>query len=527
MLATSQLLAQTTDSLFFAPRDFNFVKSRDPWLTGTNTAGLTRYQATNISATELSLAHRRGGFVNYDESPNAWSASALVESFYRLSPSVVVYGKMNYDNFSGKEMTGSAFIDTSRKPFDLAEDSLTNAGKKHRDTYHLVGAIGWDIWKGISLGGKLDFTAANLAKYKDLRHKTKYMNLEASASVYAPLGKSLALGTGYTYRRNTESLIFSVYGTSDKVYNSFINYGPWIGEVERFSGEGLTSGSEETPLLDEYHTGNIQLSWDIIPNLMAYGAFSYGYRKGYYGRPSAYSIIYMQHNSHLVDYQFQLQWKHNDQAHHLDINYEEENLRNYSNTYRSQINSSGATYYEYYDRVKTANRNWRRLQLSYTAYLGIREEMPTWTLHAGIDRSWRKQTGYDYPFYRLQDLSWTEFSFRAERNIYLYKGILALNLGFAYTRGKGEPFIDGTFIPPSDKQNGVVQMEAFLYREYLYLTAPQYTISGGAKYSFRLPNTNLSTYVSIDVSHHKTNVHNAHLVGRDNFGAKLAIGCIF
>ena len=92
---------------------------------------------------------------------------------------------MRYDNFSGRNMTGSAFIQTQRLPFDIIEDSLNNAGTKHRDTYNLMGALSWEIYKGIALGAKVDFTAANVAKYKDLRHKTKLMDLASLlASMY-------------------------------------------------------------------------------------------------------------------------------------------------------------------------------------------------------------------------------------------------------------------------------------------------------------------------------------------------------
>ena len=130
-------------------------------------------------------------------------------------------------------MSGSAFAQTSRLPFDIVEDSLTHAGTKHRDTYQLVGALSWDFYKGLSLGAKFDFTAANIAKYKDLRHKTKLMDMTVSAGVYVPL-HAVSIGLNYAYRRNTQSLAFSTYATSAQDYVSYINYGPWIGTLEQF-----------------------------------------------------------------------------------------------------------------------------------------------------------------------------------------------------------------------------------------------------------------------------------------------------
>lgn len=527
IMASSQLSAQTVYNDSLMSRNFSYVKNRDFWLTSTNAAALTQYRSANISAAEMSATHRKGGFINYDESPNTWSIGARAESYYRLSPTVVTYGMMSYDGFLGKSMTGSAFIDTSRQSFDITEDSLTNPGKKHRDTYHLIGAIGWEVRKGLDVGAKIDFTAANAAKYKDLRHKTKLMNLEASAGMFAPIGKSLALGANYTYRRNTESLIFSTYGTNDKVYNSFINYGPWIGEVEQFSDNGFTDRSREMPLLSEYHEGSLQASWNMMPDVVWYGALSYAYRSGYYGRKSPHTIVYMNHHSHLMGYETRLQWNGVRQQHDLIVKYDEENLVNNRSTFRSLVNDAGASYYEYYDDVKTANRLWKHLNIEYTTYLEIENELPLWTLQAGMDRSQRKQTGYDYPFYRLQNLSRTEGFFHAERNIMLHKGILTLNLGVSYSKGKGKACVDDTFIEPSDKQSGFPQMEVFMYREYEYITAPQYSIWGGAKYAFRFPKTNLKTYVALDVTHVKANVHQEYLVGKDHTGVELAIGCEF
>ena len=94
-------------------------------------------------------------------------------------------------------MTGSAFIDPTRKPFNLTEDSLTNAGKKHRDTYKLTGGFGVDVYQGISLGARIDYTSANYAKYKDLRHKNKLMDLSVTAGVYAPITAWLNVGADY------------------------------------------------------------------------------------------------------------------------------------------------------------------------------------------------------------------------------------------------------------------------------------------------------------------------------------------
>ena len=525
LLVPVGLFSQTADSLLL--RDFNFVGASDAWLGGNNAAALTRWQSRNISRAELSTHYQRGGFVNYNESPRAWNTTGRVESFYRLSPRMVVYGQMTYDSFSGREMTGSAFISPHRKPFDIAEDSLTNAGKKHFDTYHLTGALGWQMWRGLAIGAKVDFTAANAAKYRDLRHKTKLMDLNLLASIYAPVGRTLSFGANYQYRRNTESVSFSTYAGNDKDYFSFINYGPWIGEAEQFSDQGFTARGSEHPFLTEYQGAGVQAAWTPLPGLNWYNDFWLAYRHGYYGRKSQYSITFMNHNSHLLGYTTRLQWRGKRQEHSVDLNFTQENLRNLRNTYRGLLNQSGASYYEYYDAVKTGNRLWQDFHVGYTARWGIVNELPLWSVQAGLDVNHRKQTGYDYPYFRHQQLTRTEGYLRAEHNLLLRNGVLSLRGSVAYAKGSGAAYEDGTFIKPSDKQKGFPQMEAFLYREYLYLTAPQYTFGGGVGYAFHFPATRMKTYINLDAVHHKANVRNAFLAGRDNTGVTLTIGCAF
>lgn len=521
------IFAQQTAADSLLHRDFRFIKGSDAWLTDYNAAALTRYHRRNISMAEVYGTYQKGGFVNYDGSRNITEFGARVESFYRLTPSLVTYGKMSYGIYSGHDMTGSAFISTERKPFDIVEDSLTNPGKKHRDTYNLTGAIGWDFWRGISLGARVDFTAANMAKYKDLRHKTKYMNLVATAGVYVPIGKRFAIGGDYSYRRNTESVSFSTYGRTEITYKSYINYGPWTGQVEQFDNGGFTDKSRELPMLSEYHAGGLQFSWDILPNFSWFNAFTFAYRSGYYGRKSPYTIVYSNHHSHIYEYHSRLSLKLKGQTHDLDFNINDENLENSMTTYRTTINEAGATYYQYFDPVKSANKLWTNIQVSYTGNFGVNYEQPTWTVQAGADIRRRKQTGYDYPYFRRQNLKSVEGFVRAERNIDLRKGILSLRAGYAFKKGTGEPYEDGTFIEPSDKQDGFPTMEAFLYREYYYLTAPQYTIDGGARYSFVFPGTRMKTYADFAVSHKKANVHDEWLKGRDHLTFTLTLGCTF
>ena len=531
-------------------RDFAFEKDSSLWLSTMNGAGLTRFTGTNITAADVYGQLQRGGFVNYSESPKTTEAGASVESFCRLSARTVVYGRMSYDNFTGRDMAGSAFVCPDRRPFDIVEDSVTNLGRKHRDTYNLVGAVGVDLWRGLSVGGRVAYTSANYAKYKDLRHKNLFMNLDVAAGLTLPLGRSVTLGANYFYRRNTESLEFSTYGKGDKVYKSLVAYAVFTGRVEQFGGDGFTDSNTSMPLLDEHHGMAAQLELRPSGAFAWYHEASMAWREGYYGRRSPYTIQYTRHDSKLYTYRTRLSYRRPSAIHHLDLSLEAENLQNKLNTYRELTNDAGSHYYEYYDPVKAANKVWVSGSVAYTGYLGVVgrpangaspssarigtgavgvASLPTWTLHAAFNWKHRKQTAYVYPYYRRQKLDVRELRLGVARNIFFNQSMLTLEVGAAFSKGSGVPFEENTFIEPSDKQSTPPTMEAWLYREYEYLTAAQHQLSLGAKYSFIIPTTAFPAYVAVNIGHRKAHRpdHREFLSGTDHTLLRLSVGTVF
>ena len=69
--------------------------------------------------------------------------------------------------------------------------------------------------------------------------------------------------------------------------------------------------------------------------------------------------------------------------------------------------------------------------------------------------------------------------------------------------------------------------EAFMYREYKYLTAPQYALNMGVKYAFVLPSTRMKTYIALDFSHRHACDDNVFLVGKNHTVGRLTVGCTF
>ena len=526
VLLAVALSAEAQDSLLL--RDYQFIKQQDAWLNCDNAAGLTHYNRRNIAEAEIGLNYSRGGFTDYYQSPKALQLDASIESFYRISEKAVVFGRMSYDNFTGHDMAGSAFMHlNSRYPFDITEDSLTNEGRKHSDTYQLTGAVGVDVWKGISLGLRADYTAANYAKYKDLRHKNKLMDLTVTAGALAPIGSFATIGANYRYHRNIESVTFGTYGKSDKVYKSFIDYGNFIGKVEQFGNSGYTDKSREMPLFDESHGAAVQLEIKPVGSMSFHNELTYSHRSGYYGRKSPYTITYTNHHGDSYGYKGQIILTHPHTQHQFGISLQTEKLQNNAETYRELQNEAGSYYYEYYHDVKTSDKLWTNAEIDYTLHLGICGDLPSWTLHTSLGLLRRKQTAYIYPYLRRQELKSRYITVQATRNLQLSKGILTVSANMGFKKGSGDPYQDETFIQPSDKQTPPDEMSAYMWREYQYLTAAQYQIGGNVKYAFILPGTKLKTHAGLTINHRKANETYEYSNGKDNTQMAVSVGCTF
>ena len=459
---------------------------------------------------------------------------------------------MTYENFSGRHMAGSAFINPERKPIDLVEDSLTNQGTKHRDTYTLIGAFGSRLTDGLSVGVRVDYTAVNYAKYKDLRHQNKLMDLQLTAGLVYDLSDAFSVGAHYLYHRNTETIDFGTYGTSDKVYKTLVSYANFTGHLEQFGQEGYTDKSREMPLVTNNNGLGAQFSF-LIPHFSFLISYDYTHGRGYYGRKSPYTITYTDHHTDRHDLHLYASYSPSRKSRHsLDISLAFESLQNDAATYREMKNVSTATYYEYYTPVKTADKQWHDYHLAYTLHLfpltsthhltpttyHLSPNTPLWTFQAGLNWHSRRQTAYVYPFYRRQDIRYFSPFVALCRNIIAAKALWTIDLHGSYQKGRGTPYEDFTFQTPSDKETAPPSMDAYLYQEYRYLTASQFTVGGSVKYTFIFPGTNLKTYARLSLDHRQASSSSvtvpsgfpagvSYATPRNHTSTAITLGCEF
>ena len=529
-LASCNLIV-AQDSLLF--RDYEFVKSSNIWLTGRNSAAITLFDSKNIAEADVTLTYGEGKLTEPGGAMDYLQLGASIESFYRISSKTVTYGSISYNSNTGNKMTGSVFM-TQRMPFDIVEDSLSNSGSKHRDTYHLIGAVGADIWKGYSIGARIEYTSSNYAKYKDLRHKNKLMDIAATAGIFLPMKQYFKAGVDYTYHRHTESVIFSTYGNNEKVYKSLIDFGAYWGLVEQYGYDGFTDKSHEMPYFEDSHSGALAIEITPFPchtdfwrTFSFYGNVALTHGTGYYGRRSPYTIAYTNHNRNIISADIHVSLYTYASKHSLNFSFSKEKLQNKMENFRALDNNAGSPHYEYYAPAETGDKSWYNISTNYTINLGIRGERPTWTISAGYNWHKRNISAYLYPFYRRQILATHDAIAKIERNIFTRKGVWTFYLKGKYREGNGEPFIDGTFILPAPNQPSPATMQAFLYQDFHIMTSPQYALGMLLKYSFRFPGTNMLTHIQSSITHNKSNGNINNYCGRDYTTIALSIGSTF
>lgn len=461
-----------------AQRDYKLVESRNAWLASGNAAALTTMANSTIAAGKVFFLHDNGelGAAAVGRRSNAYGAD--MRSYCRLSEEVVAYGSVTYSNVHGTEMAGSMLFPTTElMPFDIREVSDDNAGSKQSETFNIVGAIGWDTGRDVSVGAKVDFTAGSYAKYRDLRHTNTLMNLCTDVTVmYRPWG----IGGGLLYRRTTETLNFKTYGTTDRVYQSLVDYANGCGETETFGGEGFTDGSQEQPLFSEYMgvTGQWKCGRMFID-------VAWRHRNGYYGRQSQYTASHSSHNGDSFDARLRcnlaesgrrLWW--------IDMTLCTEKLTAKRTNYRKVASAENASllYYEYYEPTKMSDKVQTAAEMAVTGYWKAAGEIYLWHLNGGLGWWNDRQTAYRYPDGNTARRH-TVSPFVTMRRGILFRdtSLLTVQAGCAMTLGSMETVDTKARIAYEMPLNGTA-VRPCLSLNYSYSTATGGNISGQSRH---------------------------------------------
>ncbi|WP_447641394.1 MULTISPECIES: DUF6850 family outer membrane beta-barrel protein [Chitinophagaceae] len=522
-LCSADAAAQWTDSTW---RDMDYIRNSNGWLSSGNVLGLQYLPVNKISDAKIYANKSDGKFVNYYQSDNSYRMGASTESFYRLNATTVFQGKVVYDNFKGKNMGGSAFINPYAAPLDIDEDADTTKGSKKLERYNLFGAVAAKIGRRWTLGGKIDYEAANYTKYKDLRHINKLLNMDVQVGLGYSLNKILEIGVGYDYLRRIESTVFNMYGNTDKQYLSLVNYGSFFGTKELFGSSGVSPGYtlQSNPMVNNTHRISLQAAIHLNPQMEWFNNFSYGMRSGYFGEKESASVVFTEHRSKQYAYNGILSLRRGRSLHKFDIQAGYEKLKNMLNISRPETDQGGTTTYVYYGQNQLLDQKITSAGMGYTAYLGIQNGNPLWTLKAGGNYYRRNQTTTLYPFYRQQLINSYVFSIFGNRNFIQDKDMYSVSLGLAYGSGGGTAKKDGTYITQSSNQTPPATKDNYLYEEYEYFTKPRVRSQLGLKYS-RSINPQVTGFAQLGFSY--TKASDVTYIGNNFRSLNFTVGCTF
>ncbi|MDR2682274.1 MAG: hypothetical protein LBB64_00210 [Dysgonamonadaceae bacterium] len=479
-----------------------YVQQTEAWLGSRNAAGLLLTPVQKVSMAEVFAGKGDGGFVNYYQSDNSYEWGAGAESYYRLNPRVVLYGKMRYTNFTGQNMTGSAFIDPDYNAFDLSEMADSTRGAKNRETFLLSGGAAAQLGHGFSLGGQVDYRTANYAKYRDLRHTNKLLDLTASAGVnyQIPAGGdawALIVGGCYLYRRSVEGLSFNMYGVTDKQYYTLINFGGFYGNSELWSASGSKSYTiDSKPMFNEFNGGAIQLNWRLQNGWNVFGEAIYLNRTGYYGKQSPNTYVFTNHNGTETTVNGTVAYSRAENRHSLSLQAGTEHLENYELISHEDTQGS-RTNIIYTGSNRVLNRDETTFKADYTGSFGVRNFCPAWQIQAGGEYGNRDRHISLYPYYRLQTIWNYKVYARASRRFWNGNNQYGITLGARYGAGGGTPKDDRTYAPPSSQQKPPKSLDPLLYQEYEYLTAPRWAVHTTLEYA-RNVNPAVCAYVHLN-----------------------------
>lgn len=466
------------------PKTFSFVKNSKGWFSSNNAAGLSHFSLHKVAEVNSFLNKKKGEFVNYYQSNDSYRWGIGTQSFYRFNERVVFYGKIDYQNFTGKNMAGSIFINPGKTPFNIVELSDTTQGIKNREQYRLLGAFSIALINHLYLGIKVDYKTSNYAKHKDLRHRNKQLNLDASLGLSYTF-KFLEIGANYLYSRNIEEIYFKIFGNTDRQYMHLIDFGNFYGRYELYSdsGDGYISGWGAKPLASITHTYNLQLNIKLSEQLSFFNELGFGKNAGHFGTDESNSIVYTTHKANNLNYKGIFTYAKENNLQRLAIELNTNTLMNYENAYRRNTLPGQLSEIEYLGKVKMFERNKLGLNINYIGYLDIHKFGSKWLFKSYIKASEREQKTSIFPFYRKQKITFFESQLGVERTFFQENRQWSLGLGISYAKGLGKPFSETMRGSISANTKTPKSTEFNLFREYEYYTLarinPQFDVSYG------------------------------------------------
>ncbi len=496
----------------------NLLFAISPYLTSSNAAVLCLLpdSAEQVSYAETFARKDNGAWVDYSSSDDDFTWGAQAASVCRIGTRWVMDGRMAYVNFTGHNMCGSAWIDPDDRPFDIVEGS-ENAGTKKLERYFLSGGLSGSLGQ-IALGARMNLSAANYVKQKDLRHQNKLLNLNVTAGLLWRANDVWSVGADFYYRRIVEELNFKTFGTTDRQYSSLIDYGTAFGVTEYSTSNGLIEENQSRPWVESSYGFGVQLNMKTDGGLTWYSDGHLDWASGLYGKQSLYTPVFMENEG--------LNWSARTQLdygrHTLSLQLQGYRMENDRNLFQYTNQGNGIKEYSYHGKLQTSRREKVSASLSYCI------DLDRWQLKATAQYDNRKLIASYYPNYRQQNLHTESIRIEGTRRWVHDVHDWGLTLRGGYSDGGGERADDGIYAGGSTLQtSNLTTWQGLLDKRADYMTCRQGQAGLSIGYGQKLLANRLRLYVTLDANWQKgwETTYDWDNTHRQSY--ELRIGCTF
>lgn len=504
-----------------------------PWVRSSNPAGTATLPVDKTSTVRTSLEKKNGGLMDLHESRDCFRPSLDAASYMRISDRITFYGRMNYSYFKGKDMGGQILMDPYYNPINFLESVDTTTGTKTLEEYTLEGAMAYSLNDRLTLAGKVSYQSADYAKRKDPRSYNQWMDLDASVGArYSLADGKTAFGVSLNYVKTIETVAEKLFGTIDRQYYCFVDYGGSFGKVEVIDGDnGYLSVSNERPMFNQFFGGSAQVGFKVggVDAFLDLGA---AYRKGYFGKKASGSVRFCDFDGIRYNLNARISFKTGNLLNRIDGSWNMMTSLNKENSYRVSTNPGQSSEIQYFGSQEVGDKTVGRIKARYSierqadGHKGIFSPVP-WALSVGYERFGVNQTATSYPFYRKQRIARNTVNLTGVKNFPIGNNFLSITLGGDYSfAGDDLKNEDGQY---SSATGNPRTNDTYLNRNFEYFHAS--SAGGTASVRFTLVKEtgrrHYSVFMDLADSYHRLTSDPEYLTGNYRNTIIFTIGCNF
>lgn len=504
-----------------------------PWVRSSNPAGTATLPVDKTSTVRTSLEKKNGGLMDLHESRDCFRPSLDAASYMRISDRITFYGRMNYSYFKGKDMGGQILMDPYYNPINFLESVDTTTGTKTLEEYTLEGAMAYSLNDRLTLAGKVSYQSADYAKRKDPRSYNQWMDLDASVGArYSLADGKTAFGVSLNYVKTIETVAEKLFGTIDRQYYCFVDYGGSFGKVEVIDGDnGYLSVSNERPMFNQFFGGSAQVGFKVggVDAFLDLGA---AYRKGYFGKKASGSVRFCDFDGMRYNLNARISFKTGKLLNRIDGSWNMMTSLNKENSYRVSTNPGQSSEIQYFGSQEVGDKTVGRIKARYSierqadGHKGAFSPVP-WALSVGYERFGVNQTATSYPFYRKQRIARNTVNLTGVKNFPIGNNFLSITLEGDYSfAGDDLKNEDGQY---SSATGNPRTNDTYLNRNFEYFHAS--SAGGTASVRFTLVKEtgrrHYSVFMDLADSYHRLTSDPEYLTGNYRNTIIFTIGCNF